>query len=495
MNDYFQKLLSAIEPSVTRVRDAQRAYGLVRDHLKQCDVVPTVDPHTRLAGSYARETAINDIKDVDILVRLSGEQRDLSPADVLMKLAQALRLLDDVTDVELTKQRRSVHATMVKHDVELDIVPVVAANGMGKRLEVPDKPQQEWVDSNPLGYADMLTDLNQKHGCKVVPLIKLGKQWRDTNMRQRTSRPKSFWLECMTYEVIDNGTVTTAEKGWGELFRDLLVGIRDRCLSAYEEGGAVPRIKDPSTDKIVTTKWERAHFETFMGRLEDAIGWADRALAEEDVVKQVALWRRIFGDRFPEAEQAAAAMSGAIAAGQTWVTSEGRVLRDPPGDIGRSVKPPATRFYGGRRRRLPRFRSPELPPARYYPDMSRHFPGFAHRNVHGASSVWIGALQPSADSPRYAIEVRVPRREVPRVRVKAPVLLRGAPHTYRDGSLCLYDSEDGTWSSRRPLSELVALAAEWLWFYELWLLTGKWLGPESPHGSPVSPGGPGASAR
>jgi hypothetical protein len=41
-------------------------------------------------------------------------------------------------------------------------------------------------------------------------------------------------------------------------------------------------------------------------------------------------------------------------------------------------------------------------------------------------------------------------------------------------TLCLYLGEE--WSRVNPLTDLVGWATEWLFFYEVWLATGMWLG-------------------
>jgi hypothetical protein len=58
-----------------------------------------------------------------------------------------------------------------------------------------------------------------------------------------------------------------------------------------------------------------------------------------------------------------------------------------------------------------------------------------------------------------------------------------AIHMYSDGSLCLYDWREQSWQNKWHLHEtIIPWTAEWLVFYELFLLTGVW------HGKSADPG-------
>ena len=96
--DHFSTLLSRIEPSEERAKTAQDIPAQVRDFLNESDAIETVEPHSRLAGSYARHTAIKDIKDVDIILLVSKTYRDQNPEEVLNALFSALQGLPDALD-------------------------------------------------------------------------------------------------------------------------------------------------------------------------------------------------------------------------------------------------------------------------------------------------------------------------------------------------------------------------------------------------------------
>ncbi len=53
---------------------------------------------------------------------------------------------------------------------------------------------------------------------------------------------------------------------------------------------------------------------------------------------------------------------------------------------------------------------------------------------------------------------------------------------YLNGSLCLFDPRVSPWKGSYNLHEtIIPWTAEWLVFYELYKIHGKWLGPEAPH--------------
>lgn len=51
------------------------------------------------------------------------------------------------------------------------------------------------------------------------------------------------------------------------------------------------------------------------------------------------------------------------------------------------------------------------------------------------------------------------------------------PHTYNDGSLCLYYPKNKEWRFEDFWADtLIPWTCLWLYFYEIWLITDEWLG-------------------
>ncbi|HXD18574.1 MAG TPA: nucleotidyltransferase [Vicinamibacterales bacterium] len=343
VHHHFQALLKNVNPQDTRASLASSLPNDVRAWLKEHEFA-TAAPHTRLSGSYARDTAIGTIKDVDVLLFLTKEQLDRTPNAVLLDLKKVLDEYPDAA-LEASGQRRSIHLEFPQHDLHLDIVPVVAENGSGRALKVPDRSRQEWIDSDPLGYAASLTTLNQKHGQKVIPLIKLVKAWRDEQMITR--RPKSYVLEVMVYHAVNDTGISLIGNSPAQNFADFVAYVTTRYQDLMDDGHEAPRICDPQTGARISAGWERPHFETFMRRAREADTAAQKALAAETIEDAIREWKLIFGSFWPIEDQvksAARAEASSVIPGVTGIAAAGFAV----GTMARSIGTRPTTYHGDR---------------------------------------------------------------------------------------------------------------------------------------------------
>lgn len=349
---HFAELRRNIEPPKHRREAAATIPAEVREFLKDSMGFTTASPHSRLTGSYARFTAIHAIKDVDFVVFVDVEGGDdPDPEEILDRLYATLQDLPDAIDRPgsaqiLRRQRRSIHVEFDAEDFHLDVVPAWLRDGLDEPLWVPDSEWSTWVKSDPLGYGKTLSSLNAEAGEKIVPLIKLVKHWRTVQMQRQ--RPKSYWLEALVYRHLKRGWVTTDGKSYAELFTDLLCSIHDRFQPALDDS-RVPVIPDPMLRHNVAFNWEWPAFERFMARLEESIGWADRALAKDrdDLDDAIALWQKVFGaDYFTDSAEARRLQRAEwMGRGAAFVTSSGRVLSERPAEEPAVASRPH-RFYG-----------------------------------------------------------------------------------------------------------------------------------------------------
>jgi hypothetical protein len=90
-------------------------------------------------------------------------------------------------------------------------------------------------------------------------------------------------------------------------------------------------------------------------------------------------------------------------------------------------------------------------------------------------------------SDTYRIRIDYQLGGNPKVCVLSPALKKaiGAeklPHVYEEDRLCLHYPKEKSWTPRLPIANfIVPWIAEWLYFYEIWISTGEWLGGGRPH--------------
>lgn len=92
LTEQFTAFLQNIQPNEERAGLARDLPAKVREFLEDSEEITTVYPHSRLSGSYARNTAIKEIKDVDILLFVDPAYKDGedSAQNVINKLVSAL---------------------------------------------------------------------------------------------------------------------------------------------------------------------------------------------------------------------------------------------------------------------------------------------------------------------------------------------------------------------------------------------------------------------
>ena len=112
--------------------------------------------------------------------------------------------------------------------------------------------------------------------------------------------------------------------------------------------------------------------------------------------------------------------------------------------------------------------------------MKKLFPQFRCR-IKGGLPVWQGDLQPTETSPQYHISIQYELSGRCSVYVLDPIIKSNAPHRYSNHSLCLYYPKDKNSLEQGVARTIVPWTAEWLLYYEAWLVTGQWFGPEAPH--------------
>jgi hypothetical protein len=298
LSSYFDKFVSNIEPSEERVKVVADAHQKLREHLLEAETAtfPIVDSF--LAGSYARHTAHDPIKDVDIITvlkqtELSADRKQPPPTKVLNDLKKTI---DEFYDkVDLRTQRRSIRVSLDEDDICMDVVPAIAPDGKDKLLWVPDRGQALWLQSHPAEHAAFATRVNDAMGGYFVRIAKATKWWKHIKLPKKRA-PKSFLLETILARH------ATKKDTLVESFI-ATVSVVVTAYKPYKAAGILPAVIDPgvpTNDLVVTCGWSLADFGFFVDQLEGVLNTANAAVAAPTKEKTIELWRSVFGDAYPE---------------------------------------------------------------------------------------------------------------------------------------------------------------------------------------------------
>ncbi len=117
--------------------------------------------------------------------------------------------------------------------------------------------------------------------------------------------------------------------------------------------------------------------------------------------------------------------------------------------------------------------------------MAKHFPGFSCTYSKRCLTC-TGLITPDEGCATYRLKIEYVAGHSPQVWVISPKIEHNNDiHLYHDGSLCLYYPTETPWKSTDDLHQkIVPWTAEWLVYYELYLITGVWRGKSAPHPMP-----------
>lgn len=287
LTTYFTGLLANIEPKPTVVTTAKRSQEKLREQLENNDQISQASPDTYLSGSYARDTAINDIKDVDIIMLIDLDHNKTSP-DVVIAWLQGV-LQNYYSDV--VAQGRSVRVT-TDGGFHLDIVPATSISHRNGPAWIPDREVKTWVASHPKGQIAFAVERNTNTDGYYKHLVKIMKFWRD-RLSNPDARVKSYILESLIAERI-----LSTPTSYAHAIVHIFQGIYQQ-YSAYLSSAVVPKIADPGYTSVnVAKRWTIQELSAFLTMVQSSYKVSKEALDSEDQDESIQLWRKLFGSKF-----------------------------------------------------------------------------------------------------------------------------------------------------------------------------------------------------
>src|SRR3989344_1787980 len=182
------------------------------------------ETYSFLTGSYSRNTAIRPPKDVDFFIVLNDKKYgDLKPSELLNFLEKTLKeILPDITIFQQT------HSVTIEYDEEfsIDVIPAFEINSELYKIPHVSENSDSWLESNPKIHGEKLTEANDTTNGLLVPLVKLLKAWK----RDKCSYVKSFHLELLAIEIINNSDIESYTEGINLFFDNASNYLENSCI-------------------------------------------------------------------------------------------------------------------------------------------------------------------------------------------------------------------------------------------------------------------------
>jgi hypothetical protein len=317
----FDSLQRTVNADPEMVKEARRRRNLFIDAFETLGDVE----HGRPSGSLARGSQIDPIRDVDTYMEFDAAQHPTwgtagtSAQDALDYTQAKVRELLGATEGSFAQVVRL--ATTRNHAVKcflddpddpdaftVDVMPVLKqADGT---LLIPEALSSQWVPANPKYLID---EVARRHASwpYFVPVIRLLKRW---------TREKSTGIKPLVLEVMALDHLPEAQTRGEALKRFFAAANYNIGWPVVDPAGLCGEIQ-PDIDKAAAKKFLEEAAEISY-RAEDA-----RACGETD--EAACLWRKLFGEAFPEPDGGCDGINwaGAIGGG---LAARPRKIKDTP---------------------------------------------------------------------------------------------------------------------------------------------------------------------
>lgn len=496
----FDELFSAIEmtdPERAMASTQQKSLRVKLDALLHLDT-------TYLSGSYRRRTLIRPVDDIDLLLVLDGSQyKDIIALDGvgattaldLVKVA----LSNAYPKSEIKPWGRCIQIKFAGTGIGFDVVP--AFRDDDGAFYIPDQDHGAWVRTDPKEVERLVTEANEKTDGWLIPLVKLLKSWKDAN----DAPIRGYHLEALAYHALQTAPAN-ARAGIADLFAQLAIDVLCTTPDIWMHGEA------PDTHMAYA---DRLKVSTMLQQAATDARRAQQLEDDDDVNGAHAIWRALFGKRYPESgESVKAALLGytasvraiqhgayvsATSAGLVTPTASNSAVRSSTSHGGGGDLEPQMTDAGGFpghevhlewqiERALAQFtgltrvnpavaaEDPALWPVREV-DVSSVYAVLV--GEQGAAFGVVRRILVTVPHDMPATEPRIYRLDRPVRRPTQPdgrpARARGRRHEWSDGAMCAYARRD-RWDGL--LVTALIYAADWLFRQEYYQRFGKWIGRE-----------------
>lgn len=371
VNDFKVFLFDTVNLNQTRLTLLDDRAETIKDFLRASDWEPTISTFIE-QGSWAHDTIIRPVDggefDADLLVRVRPVD-GWSAAQYVKELGRVFRESSRYSDKTVVYDY-CVTITYAD-DCKIDIAPLVMDREYQGTLEVCDKRNDKFDESQPIEYTRWMREKNGYSGNNSFrKATRLIKYIRDIKKR--------FSCQSVLLTTLIGHRIEWFDKD-SDAFADTpsalqtIMGRLDDWLQARPDKPVVSNPSLPAED--FADLWNDTQYTNFRNFVNKYRNWIDEAIDAETRSESIEKWRKVFGDEFAKNENAAKAEASAKQK-TTALLMEGAAhldgLVDSVIDFGISILPSWFRTPA-------HLQSPRWPPAEH---VSRNVQVFAEHRAH-----------------------------------------------------------------------------------------------------------------
>ncbi len=308
-----------INLDATRVSMARTSRDYLKDVIKKIsgdnEDVPDVYSEYHIEfGSFARNTKIKPLDDIDmmfcfkgegaeysmlddtsykivvpteskILSKLCEENNQLNSRKVIEKIKGKLSNIPNYNKADIKRNQEAITLKLNSYEWNFDIVPCFMCNENGESAAfylIPDG-NGNWKKTDPRKDRERIKDLNSNNLGNVYQLVRLVKYWNSYKNFQSIS---SYLLENLVLEYVENAAITNDVF---EEFENFLDYLKDKI---YEN------VRDPKGIQHNLNNLDLEIKEKVsLAAKRDAEILSNKASSRVDA--QIRLYKQVFGPNFP----------------------------------------------------------------------------------------------------------------------------------------------------------------------------------------------------
>lgn len=192
---------------------------------------------TLVFGSYSRGTilprSMDTYSDVDIMVVFAnGSYRPQTYLDQLRRFASFR-----YSSSEIAQSNPTIVLSL--NHIRFELVPATESWLSGLQIPAPASDYRDWIETDPTGFNQELTQTNQSHGNLVKPLIRVMKYWNT-----KAGHPfESYKLE---QAIVHHGFFFLGLLNSGQQFKDYFFDF----LEGLSAGWGEPQGKQNAVNRL-----------------------------------------------------------------------------------------------------------------------------------------------------------------------------------------------------------------------------------------------------